>query len=261
MDIPPPPASDSPAPDPQPQCAAAAMMHGPSMAAGPLHGGCPPVAENQDWTPPAPPQHVIWPNPGYRIEANLWNLNIPESAIVPEPLASFLRRCNTMESPYIPSYGRGRSLPKDDIVWLDRNASMENLRELQKYSEKLQFEATCCRLWANGILDQIMDEQEKVQTWIVGMTEELIRLRRIQPAWVQQMQQPHPPLVLQTSMAASSSSSQQLQPTSSSSASNIIVKPAPTSRNPSMASAPRNPPFPTGMGAVPWAEARKQQHK
>ena len=71
-----------------------------------------------------------------------------------------------MESPYIPSYGRGGSQPAADIVWLDRNASMENLRELQKYSEKLQFEATCCRLWANGILDQIMDEQEKVQTWI-----------------------------------------------------------------------------------------------
>ena len=75
--------------------------------------------------------------------------------------------------PYIPSYGRGGSQPVDDIVYLDRNASMENLRELQKYSKKLQFEATCCRLWANGILDQIMDEQEKVQTWIAGMTDEL----------------------------------------------------------------------------------------
>ena len=49
------------------------------------------------------------------------------------------------------------------------NATMENLKELQKYSEKLQFEATCCRLWADGIQDQIMDEQEKVQTWISGM--------------------------------------------------------------------------------------------
>ena len=72
-----------------------------------------------------------------------------------------------MDSPYIPSYGRGGSQPADDIVNLDRNVSMENLRELQKYSEKLQFEATCCRLWANGIQDQIMDEQEKVQTPIM----------------------------------------------------------------------------------------------
>ena len=59
---------------------------------------------------------------------------------------------------------------------------MENLHELQKYSEKLQFEATCCCLWANGILDQIMDEQEKIQTWTAGMTDELIRLRKIPPA-------------------------------------------------------------------------------
>ena len=65
---------------------------------------------------------------------------------------------------------------------------MENLRELQKHSEKLQFEATCCRLWADGIQDHIMDEQKKVQTWILGLTDELIRLKRIQPAWIRQLQ-------------------------------------------------------------------------
>ena len=32
-----------------------------------------------------------------------------------------------MDSP-IPSYGRGGSQPVDDIVYLDRNVSMENLR-------------------------------------------------------------------------------------------------------------------------------------
>ena len=64
------------------------------------------------------------------------------------------RHCNTMDSPYIPSDGRGGSQPADEVVYLDRNASMENLRELHKYSEKLQFEATCCRLWANGTLDR-----------------------------------------------------------------------------------------------------------
>ena len=144
---PPQQASQCPVEDPQPQCAAAAaMMHGPAMAAASSwQGGCPTIAEHQEWKPPVPSQHVIWPNPGYKIEANLWNLNVPDSARRPGPLASFLRHCNTMESPYIPSYGRGGSQPVDDIVWLDRNASMENL---QKYSEKLQFEATCCRLWA-----------------------------------------------------------------------------------------------------------------
>ena len=71
-----------------------------------------------------------------------------------------------MDSPYIPNYVRGGPQPADDIVYLDCNASMENLHELQRYSEKLQFEATCVRLWANGTQDQFMDEQEKVQSWI-----------------------------------------------------------------------------------------------
>ena len=139
-----------------------------------------------------------------------------------------------MDSPYIPSYGRGGSQPANDIVNLDRNASMENLRELQKYSEKLQFEATCCRLWANGIIDQIMDEQEKVQSWIVGMTDELIRLRRIQPAWNQQLQTQGGPPAPQMSLAAPSIQPQQTA--SSGAASTIPVKPAPAPRNPSMAS-------------------------
>ena len=172
---------------------------------------------------------------------------VQESARCPGPLASFLCHCNTMDSPHIPSYGRGGSQPADDIVYLDRNASMENLRELQKYSEKLQFEATCVRLWANGIQDQIMDEQEKVQNWIAGMTDELIRLRRTQPAWIQQLQsQGGPPP--QMSMAAPSSQPQQTA--SSSAASTIPVKPAPAPKNMSMASAPKNAPFPSAKELI-----------
>ena len=140
--------SQSPAEAPQQQCAAAAMMHGSSMAAsGSWEGGCPSIAEHQEWCPPVPQQHVILPNPGG-----------PQ--------------------------------PADDIVDLNRNASMENKRELQRYSEKLQFEATCVSLWANGIQDQIMDEQEKVQNWISSMTDEINRLRRVQPAWIHQLQSP-----------------------------------------------------------------------
>ena len=84
---------DSSAPPPpevqQPQCAAAAMMHGISMApASSLHGGCPPIAENQEYSQPsmAPPgmvmvqREVITPNPDYPIPANLWDLNIPHCA-------------------------------------------------------------------------------------------------------------------------------------------------------------------------------------
>ena len=55
----------------QPQCAAAAMMHGISMApASSLHGGCPPIQEHQEYgLPRAPPsmmptqRDVITPNP------------------------------------------------------------------------------------------------------------------------------------------------------------------------------------------------------
>ena len=175
---------------------------------------------------------------------------------MPGPLASFLRHCNTMDSPYLPTYSKGGTQPADDIGNLDRHASMENLRELQKYSEKLQFEATCCRLWSEGIQTQIMDEQERVQSWISGMTDELIRLKHIQPACVHQLQNQGCPSAPLTSMRAPSS---QQQPTSSSSASTVTVKPAPMPRNPSMASAPQNAPFPSTMGADPWAEAKMKQ--
>ena len=145
---------------PQPQCAAAAMMHGTSMTpASSYHGGCPTIAEHQKFTPfmqppelTSIPRDVIVPNPGYKIEANLWNLNAQRSAREPSPLASLLRHCNTMESPDYPTYSkRGAIQPADDIGDLNRNTSIENLRELQKYSEKLHFEATCCRLWSEGI--------------------------------------------------------------------------------------------------------------
>ena len=117
--------------------------------------------------------------------------------------------------------------------WSDLNRStstIENLRELQKYSEKLAYESTCCRLRAEGIQTQIMDEQEKVHAWIAGVTEDLLRMRRIQhaqPAWAQptlnpyQSVQPAPP-------------SAPSQPASSSSASMVPVKPAPVNRNPSI---------------------------
>ena len=80
--------SQCPAEDPQPQCAAAAAtMHGSSRgASSSWQGGCPTIAEHQEWYPPVQSQHVIWPNPGYKIEANLWHLNVQESARRPGPL-------------------------------------------------------------------------------------------------------------------------------------------------------------------------------
>ena len=151
---------DSSAPPPpevqQPQCAAAAMMHGISMApASSLHGGCPPIAENQEYSQPmAPPgmvmmqREVITPSPDYPIPANLWDLNIPHCARAPSPLSTFIRHCNTMQSPHFPTYSKqGVSEPVAEISDLNRStSSIKNLRELQKYSEKLSYESTCCRL-------------------------------------------------------------------------------------------------------------------
>ena len=146
------------------------MMHSVSRpAASSWQGGCPTIAEHQEFMPPAPPQHVIVPNPGYKIEANLWNLDVQVSACYPGPLAPFLRHCNTMDSPCVPSHGRGGTQPADDISNLDRHASMENLRELQKYSEKLQFEATCCRLWADWWAHQAEENPASVDPSIANI--------------------------------------------------------------------------------------------
>ena len=238
---------------PPTQCAAAAMMHGMAPASS-LHGGCPPIQENQPCDLPgplpgmAPMQYdVILPNPDFPIPANLWDLNIPFCAHMPSPLSTFIRHCNTMQSPHYPSYGRqGAPQPVESITDLNRStASIENLRELQKYSEKLAYESTCCRLWADGILTHIKDEQEKVYKWIDGMTEELVRAKRstfAQPHWMPSMThplQPAPPVPPPPHA-------------SSSSASMVQVKPAPYVRNPSTASA---------STIDPWAEAKKKQQR
>ena len=238
---------------PPTQCAAAAMMHGMAPASS-LHGGCQPIQEHQpcDFSGPVPGMtpmqyDVILPNPDFPIPANLWDLNIPYCAHMPSPLSTFIRHCNTMQSPHYPSYGRhGAPQPVESITDLNRStASIENLRELQKYSEKLAYESTCCRLWADGILTHIKDEQEKVYKWIDGMTEELVRAKRstfAQPHWVPSMThplQPAPPVPPPPHA-------------SSSSASMVQVKPAPYVRNPSTAS---------GSMSDPWAEARKQQQR
>ena len=259
--------SQPPSEAPQPQCAATAMMHGMPMApASSIHGGCPPIAEHQKFAPCMPPpemttmQHdIIVPNPDYKIAANLWDLNIAQCARSPSPLSTFIRHCNTMESPHYPTYSKkGTSAPADDIADLNRNSSsIENIRELQKYSEKLTYESTCCRLWAEGIQTQIKDEQEKMQVWIAGMTEDLLRMKRLQhaqPAWTQPLLNPLQPVQPSPSSVPS-------QPASSSSASMVPVKPALIHRNPSMPAAPVNTPLPSSMGANPWAEAKMKQQR
>ena len=171
----------------------------------------------------APMQYdVILPNPDFPIPANLWDLNIPYCARMPSPLSTFIRHCNTMQSPHYPSYGRqGAPQPVESITDLNRStASIENLRELQKYSEKLAYESTCCRLWADGILTHIKDEQEKVYKWIDGMTEKLVRAKRstfAQPHWMPSMThplQPAPPVPPPPHASSSSASMVQVKTSS-----------------------------------------------
>ena len=60
-------------------------------------------------------EEVILPAPGYRVPANLWNLDIMDRAHTPGPMASFLRHVSTMESPDNPSYLNNGPQPVDDI--------------------------------------------------------------------------------------------------------------------------------------------------
>ena len=195
-------------------------------------------------------QHVILPNPGYKIEANIWHLDIKASALRAGPIASFLRNCNTTDSPPIPtsevvlSQQMTLLISAMKLPW----RTFENFKGMQR---GFQLEATCVRLWATGIQDQIMDETEKVQNWITRMIGEPNLLRRVQPAWIHQLQaqsNQQPPVSM-----TSSSSSPPVQG-SVSSASNVPAKAATTLKNPSMASAPRNAAFPKVQGADPWAD-------
>ena len=197
-------------------------------------------------------QEVIQPNPEYKILANLWDLNTLQCARAPSPLSTFIRHCNTMESPHFPTYAKQGIPPlAEDILDLNcSTSSIENLKELQNYSEKLSYESTCCRLLADGTQTHIKDEQEKVQKWIAGMTEDLLRMKRTQhaqPHWASQMLNPlqHAPPNVPSQSASSSS------------ASTVPVKPAPSTRNPSMAAAPC-PPF---TGVDPWADAKMKQQR
>ena len=161
------------------------MMHGSSMAASSSwQGGCPPIAEHQEWYPPVPQQHV--------------KFRIQDTRLRPTFGTLMSKRVLAVQGPLHPSCVIA-------VLWTV-NASMENLRELQRYSEKLQFEATCVRLWADGIQDQIMDEQEKVQSWIAGVTDE-INMRRTPPAWTQRLQSPgsQPPQMSMAQLPARSS--------------------------------------------------------
>ena len=154
--------SQCPVEDPQPQCAASAMMHGPSMAAASSwQGGCPTIARTpRDGSLQCRASMRYGPTQDTRSRPTSGTYMFRRVLAVQDLLhLSFviatLRRVHTFQAMEEVDHNQSTTLSI-----FDRNASMENLRELQKYSEKLQLVATCCRPWSNGILDQIMDEQE-----------------------------------------------------------------------------------------------------
>ena len=113
--------------------------------------------------------------------------------ILQDQMASFLRHVSTMESPDNPSYLSSGPQPVDDVRDLRREATLENLADLQRYLEKLQFESTTLRMWYNGLQDQIMDESQKIHLYMMRMIGELQRTRRSQgwlPQWLASESQP-----------------------------------------------------------------------
>ena len=113
----------------------------------------------------------------------------------------------------------------------------------------------------NGIHYQIMDETQRAHTYMMRMTKELNRVRRSQPGRLQQwqaktsLQLPQPPAPSPgpaPSQAPAQSSAPSVSPS-------IPVNTAPVSKNPGMANAPRNAPFPNSPGADPWAQHKPRR--
>ena len=162
-------------------------------------------------------------------------------------MASFIRHVNTMESPDNPSYLLSGPQPVKDIGELPREASFENLAELQCYLEQLQFEATTLRLCSNGIQDQIMDESQRVDLYVMRMITEPNRTRRSQgwlPHWVARANQPQPPAAPVQATAQEQASGPPPM-AAAAAAKTLPFKAAPSTRppmfsNPMIASAPRN---------------------
>ena len=118
-------------------------------------------------------------------------------------------------------------------------------------SEKLAYESTCCHHGQTESRHTSRMSRRKSTHGIAGMTEDLLRMKRIQhaqPHWAQPMLHPCQPAPARPSGPS--------QPSSSSSASMVPVKPAPMARNSSMASAPPSSQSPPSLGSDPWAEAR-----
>ena len=192
-----------------------------------------------------------YPQPGYRIAANIWNLDIPYRSNVPGPMASFLRHVATMQTPENPSYSQGGPQPVQEARDFQREATLANVADHQLYLEKLQFELNTPRLWSSGIQEEIMEEDHKVRLQLGRMIRELQRSNTAQP-WVEGWQV----------------ASQQFQPPpappAAASSTSLPVKAPPAPRavptqSSSMASAPRDPPFPAEQGADPWARPKPSQ--
>ena len=93
------------------------------------------IHENREWTPQAQEEQPQHPQPGYRTPADIWNLDIESRSNLLGPMASFLRHVATMQSPDNPSNANLPVHPVKEARELQREATLENVAEYQRYLE------------------------------------------------------------------------------------------------------------------------------
>ena len=227
--------------------AAAVMMHGLPSNVRPSSrqsAACPSIYEGREWTeaPPAQVEQPQYPQPEYRTPASICNLDIQSRSNLPGPMASFLPQesCAMLLQC---SPRKIQAMRTSQSRELQREASLENVAAGQRYLEKLQFELNTLRLWSNGIQDEIMDEAQKLHLQLMKLIRELQRLNNALP-WVEGWQ-----------VTSSQAPPSQAPAQSSAPSSSIPAKSAPAPRTQqsqpsSVASAPRNPRFPSELAQL-----------
>ena len=246
--VPPPPPPVEPPQEGQdaaPLCAAAVAMHGPPPMSNvrPQSAACPTVFKEGRWQE-EPTEETSYPNPGFHVSGNLWNLDIADRAKKPGPMASFIRHVTSMQSPTSPSYAATGRLPVTDVHIFEQN--QDNVAAHQSYLEKLQFEHNTLRSWSNTVQDQIAGEAQQVHLQLMQMIQTMQHRNNPQPwaqAWAERSVQPPPRPAQQTSQpqavpAKAAPAARAQRPTQSASSS-------------SMGSAP--------VIVEPWAAAKQNQ--
>ena len=111
--------------DTAPLCAAAVAMHGPPPMSNFRRqpAACPAVFEERHWQENLA-EKTSYPNPGFHMSGNLWNLDIADRSTKPAPLASFLRHVTSMPNQTYSSTDRH---PVTDIQHLRTEPTLDNI--------------------------------------------------------------------------------------------------------------------------------------